>query len=148
MTKPTEQPKNCNCIQRLHLAGAILCPDCADIEQQNRMNKPELEKLDYKPASAPPEVKRTTNPIIEPEIRAKNSKDAGQHFQESLCRETEPEQPNQNAMIFTQVNGCIEAAERLLEQLVPKTEQVGGCIVTLKSWQDNNLKHLQKAFGA
>ena len=56
------------------------------------------------------------------------------------------EQPNQNAMIFTQVNGCIEAAERLLEQLVPKTEQVDGCIVTLKSWQDNNLKHLQKAF--
>ena len=56
------------------------------------------------------------------------------------------EQPNLNSMLIGQVNGCIGAAIRLLEQLRPKTEQVDGCITTLKSWQDNNLKHLQKAF--
>lgn len=56
------------------------------------------------------------------------------------------EQPNSNTMIFEQVNGSIKVAQELLGQLMPKTSQVDGCITTLKSWQDNNLKHLQKAF--
>ena len=56
------------------------------------------------------------------------------------------EQPNSNAMIFEQINGCQRMTIELLEQLKPNTENVKCCIITLKSWQDNNLKHLQKAF--
>ena len=56
------------------------------------------------------------------------------------------EQPNTNAMIFEQVNGCCEMITNLLEQLIPKTTHVVDCAITLKSWQDNNLKHLQRAY--
>ena len=55
-------------------------------------------------------------------------------------------QPNTNAMIFEQINGCQNMTIELLNQLKPRTESVECCIVTLKSWQDNNLKYLQKAF--
>lgn len=57
-----------------------------------------------------------------------------------------PEQPNSNAMIFEQVNGSTEVSLELLRQLKPKTVHVDICMKILKSWQDNNLKHLQKAF--
>ena len=100
------------------------------------MDKPELETLGYKPEC---DKCDDTGNVLKPR-------------KDSAGVDWEPcpdclEQPNSNAMIFTQVNGCIDAAERLLEQLVPKTEQVEGCIITLKSWQKNNLKHLQKALG-
>lgn len=56
------------------------------------------------------------------------------------------EQPNQNLMTFEQIDGCCDIIEKLLKELVPKTEQVASCITTHKSWHDNNLKHLRKAF--
>lgn len=56
------------------------------------------------------------------------------------------EQPNSNAMIFEQINGCAEMIINLLEKLTPKTENVESCIITHKAWQNNNLKHLQKAY--
>lgn len=59
------------------------------------------------------------------------------------------EQPNNNAMIFEQVNGSIEVAMELLEQLETKNtwheSQKNGCIWTLKGWRNNNLKHLERA---
>jgi hypothetical protein len=57
-----------------------------------------------------------------------------------------PEQPNSNAMIFERVNGSIEVVLERLGQLKPKTVHVDVCMEILKSWQDNNLNHLQKAF--
>ena len=56
-------------------------------------DKPELETLSYEPVSAPPAVEGKNTPVIRPETRANNAEDAGQHLQESLCRESEPEQP-------------------------------------------------------
>lgn len=56
------------------------------------------------------------------------------------------EQPNPNAMIFEQVNGCCKIIVELLNQLIPKTTHVEDCIITHKAWQDNNFKHLKGAF--
>lgn len=57
-----------------------------------------------------------------------------------------PEQLNQNTMLLYQTDRVIGVAIGLLGQLKPKTNQVDGCITTLKSWQDNNFKHLKRAF--
>lgn len=35
---------------------------------------------------------------------------------------------------------------KLLNQLMPRTTHVEDCVITHKSWQDNNLKHLKVAF--
>ena len=56
------------------------------------------------------------------------------------------EQPNQNLTILEQVDGCVIEAIGLMGLLRPQTENVKSCIATLKSWRDNNLKHLRKAF--
>lgn len=95
------------------------------------MDKPELETLDYKPEKCDRGCCNGAN-IEQP----KNA-----HLYDNC-----PDQPNSNAMIFEQVNGSIKVAFELLGQLKPKTDHVDGCIITLKSWQNNNLKHLQKAF--
>ena len=55
-------------------------------------------------------------------------------------------EPNQNLMIFDQINGCCEMIVKLLNQLIPKTAHVEDCITTYNAWRDNNLKHLKGAF--
>lgn len=62
------------------------------------------------------------------------------------CPDCQPKQPNKNAMIFDQIDGCCDIIEKLLNELVPKTSQVEGCITTHNSWRDHNLKYLRAAF--
>jgi len=88
------------------------------------------------PASAPQEVIEENTLDNEPKIRVKNSKVASQAL----------EQPNQNAMIFEQIDGACKVIIRLLNELRPKTNDAEDCIITHKAWEDNNLKHLIKAY--
>ena len=78
--------------------------------------------------------------VIKPETRVNKAEAAGQHL----------EQPNQNLMIFEQVEGSIEIALKLLKQLeVSNTMQETdkqGCIWTLDGWKKHNLKHLKEGF--
>ena len=55
--------------------------------------------------------------VIKPETRVNKAEDAGQHLQESLCRETEPEQPNQNLMIIEEIEGLISQANEKMYDL-------------------------------
>lgn len=57
-----------------------------------------------------------------------------------------PKQPNQNLMIFEQIEGCCEIIAKLLGELMPKTTHVDDCIITHKAWLDHNIKHLKGAF--
>lgn len=43
-------------------------------------DKPEIETLSYKPASAPPAIADKNTPIIEPETKVEKDEFAGQHF--------------------------------------------------------------------
>ena len=96
-------------------------------------NTKQLESLSYTPITAPPTVKEISNPIIEPEIGVEKDK-------------TRSQLPNNNAMIFEQIDGACNVVNELLAQLVPKTEDVDDCIITHKAWQNNNLKHLKGDF--
>lgn len=113
-------------------------------KQSNSMDKSEFETLDHKPKQ----------PICE-QCQQENCQCRTVLLKKDIPKNVHlygncPEQPNTNSMIFEQVDGAIKVVLRLLEQLEVKNTyektQKYGCIWTLKGWQDNNLKHLQKAF--
>ena len=125
MTKTTEHFEG---LRTIPTPGQLICESC---QKQNCQCRAILTN-----------PKQPIQPFTEPETEDLINKVVSKHI-DGL----EPtEQPNQNLMIFEQINDSIEVALELLGQLVPKTEQVDGCIRTLKSWQGNNLKYLQKAF--
>ena len=96
------------------------------INAPSKIDKPELETLSYKPKMSLKEAEQT----------------AREYFKTS-------EQPDKNALLFEQINGCIKVTVGLLEQLEAKDTnretQKQSCIWTFTGWRDNNLKHLQKA---
>lgn len=114
----------------------------------NTMNQPKLETLDYEPEQ--PRIDKYDVCRYCGACRAVRPSGEWQYdcrcYEKIVPPEQPTEQPNTNAMIFEQVTGSIKVALELLRQLRPMTDDVDGCITTLKSWQDNNLKHLQKAF--
>lgn len=65
---------------------------------------------------------------------------------ETLDYKPEPEQPNPNAMVFEQIDGCCDIINKLLKELEPQTESVWCCQVTHDIWRDNDLKRLKGAF--
>lgn len=129
--------------------------------EQRTMDKPEIESLDYKPEQ--PKCKmcndtgrtkvicRPLDEEIPQYVPCKYCEKGKEYFDKVLpdwkkqVRKV-PEQPDTNAMIFKQLNGYQNMSIELLGQLKPQTEGVESCIITLKSWQDNNLKHLRGAF--
>lgn len=60
------------------------------------------------------------------------------------------EEPNQNLMIFEQVEGSIKVALELLSKLettnTMRKADKEACIWTLDGWRKHNLKHLRKVF--
>lgn len=122
----------------------VPCPGCGT-EQPNAIDKPELETLDYKPENANYvcDTCKDEGVLVQLTETANIGIIGGYTYP---CPDCTPEQPNQNLMLLEQADNCIKVTLGLLEQLKPKTEQVEGCIATLKSWQENNLKHLKGAF--
>ena len=83
-----------------------------------------LELLSYRPpgatkqsASTSPAAMGFNSAVIKPEMRANKVEDAGQHLQESLCRESEPEQPNKDLMIIEEIEGLMSQVNEEVEQL-------------------------------
>ena len=87
------------------LIANITYPGCKNMT--NSSDKPELETLDYKPASS--EVKQENSPIIETETRVENSEDAGQ-------------QPNQNLMLVEEIKGLLSQVNDKLGKLNENTK--------------------------
>lgn len=124
-----------------------------------RNNQPDWKEQVRGPAKAM--INGLNTPVIKPETRINKTKVADQHLDEytppkcALIDENggvlaNPEQPDQNLMIFEQVEGSIDIALKLLKELeVSNTMQETdkqGCIWTLDGWKKHNLKHLRKAF--
>ncbi|KKL08569.1 hypothetical protein LCGC14_2574540 [marine sediment metagenome] len=157
------------------------------------IDKPELETLDYKPTNTPeeaidkllpiPEQPASASPatlgmnshVIKPEVRVNKAKDAGQHFQESLCREAEgaeqpnlpgrehhkdcecgncPEQPN--LKIIGEIEGLISQVNDKLCKIttlsgegrltVRRTQLKGQALEEIDLFQKTTLHSLRKAF--
>ena len=121
-------------------------------------DKPEFETLSYrskecpaKPSSAPMGFNSI---VIKPETRVNKAEDAGQHLQESLCRETEPDQPNQNLMIIEEIEGLFSQVNDKLYKLSGGQPVLMKCTVTITSkaieeidlFQKTTLFELRKAF--
>lgn len=124
----------------------------------------QLETLDYKPececvackeekqpTSAPPATMGFNSVIIKLETRAKKGKVADQHLQESLCRETEPEQPNQNLMLIEEIEGLMSQMNDKLWEIPLETSDKRNLLIrqTLEEidlFQKTTLFDLRKSF--
>ena len=116
------------------------------------MDQPEIESLSYEPPTSPSVPMAIPIKVLAETISPEQPKNCNcvesRHLEGAIaCPDcAKIEQPNQNLMIFEQINGCCEMIVKLLNQLIPKTTHVEDCITTHNAWKDNNLKHLKGAF--
>ncbi len=125
-----EQPKECNCKDRMHLEGAILCPDC--VEQ-------------------PKDVCRHCGAcrIVRP---------SGEWQFNCRCYEDDKlyltEQPNQNLMIIEEIEGLISQANEKLDILNRNTYMlpcqqpilISTALEEIDLFQKTTLFELRRAF--
>ena len=106
------------------------------------MTKPteQPEDLSNKPSSAT-NVGNTLN--IKPVTMQETQEVAGQHLQESLCRETEPEQPNQ--VIVKTIQNLMTVVNNNLNKL-PDSPMKSEAIEEIDLFQRNTLNDLQRCF--
>lgn len=116
-------------------------------------NTEKLESLNYRSPKSSPEAKEKTTPVFSPVTGPEKDEIAGQPFGPIKCGVAVPNKNsktkgeiNKNLMIIQQVDGACKVALELLAQITPKTSDAEDCIITLKAWQNNNLKHLKGAF--
>jgi hypothetical protein len=145
------------------------------LNSDSNIGKPELETLDYKPEQPKCKTcdvcgekwsprhfwyckgkKSTEQPITSKEEAEEVARELFKVSEQPVgCPDLETahlgipnktEQPNPNAMVFEQIEGCCDIIDKLLKELKPQTDDVKDCMVTHKSWRVNNLKHLKEAF--
>ena len=143
-------------------------------EMTNSMNKPELETLSYKPASAPREAKEKTTLDIEPKTGAKNKESVcqpeqpkcktcegsgkgkligvkgGPNFFEPCpdCKkksEPKPEQPNQQIMLIKTIQGLTTAILHDISKL-PESVLKAKAREEIGKFERTTLYELQKEY--
>ncbi len=118
-------------------------------------DKPELETLNYRSKECLAKPSSTSlgfnSVVVKPETQVNKTEVAGQHLQESLCREAEPEQPNQNLMIIEEIEGLMsQVNERLIklsdELSIPNRACILLALEEIDLFQKTTLFDLRRAF--
>ena len=113
----------------------------------------ELEGKLIKQLNKPPSATDVGNTLnIKPLTTQETQKVAGQHLQESLCRETEPEQPNQ--IIVKTIQSLMTVVNNNLEKLNESTKFLSchrnslvlKALEAIDLFERTDLFDLQKAF--